>query len=131
MRFFIEECILRCWLEPSTPPANTTRSTRGIAADCRSGSRPQITIESPYPPRVSRNEGIPQPDSKPLEIRDVAGRQGEVVDEGDRGDLLAERVAGIGDSEPAPDLSSVGVESKNTLAESLDDARQPRVSRLA
>ena len=44
----------------------------------------------------------------------------EVVDERDRGDLLVERVIGIGDPETAPDLRGVRVERQDAFAELID-----------
>lgn len=71
---------------------------------------------------LSGNERIHQADPQPSEIRDIAGRQSEVVDQRNRSDLLLERMVGIGDPETAPDLSGDRVEGQDALAELLDHA---------
>src|SRR5271165_4342448 len=74
--------------------------------------------------RPCGSEGISHPD-QPLEVRDVAGRQRQVVDQGDGSDLLVERVIGIRDSKPSPDLRRVGAEGQDALGEPIDDVFQP------
>ena len=69
--------------------------------------------------------------SRALEIGDIASHEGEVVDERDGGDLLVERVAWVGNSQMAPDLRRVRIESENAFAERFDDGSpaKPRDSR--
>ena len=92
--------------------------------------RVAIANIAPYSPPCSDRKGFFSLTPKPFKIRDIAGRQREIVDEGNRGNLLVERVVRIGDPETAPDLCGVRVEGENAVAELLDDAFEPRLEAL-
>ena len=96
--------------------------SRGAGAD--------VWVRPPLFAAPCGNERIPQPDPEPPEIRDIAGRQSEAIDQRDRGDLFVERVIGIGDPETAPDLRGVRVERQYAVAELLDHAFEPRLETL-
>lgn len=68
---------------------------------------------------------VRQFDSGALEIGDVAGDEGEVVDESDGGDLLVERVDWAGNSQVTLNLRGVRIEGEDAFGERVDHARQP------
>src|SRR5512146_1488477 len=70
-------------------------------------------------------ERVGQFDPRALEVGDVAGDEGEVVDDSDGGDLLVERAAWVGNSQITPDLRRVRIEGEDTFTIGFDDARQP------
>src|SRR5690349_17494436 len=70
-------------------------------------------------------ERVGQFDPRALEIADVAGDEGEVVDDSDGCDLLVERAACVGNSQITPDLRRVRIEGEDAFTIRFDDARQP------
>src|SRR5271166_2385110 len=85
-------------LSVSIPPA---KSRLRRTAPTRTARRSdEDLIRAALLARPCGSEGISHPD-QPLEVRDVAGRQRQVVDQGDGSDLLVERVIGIRDSKPS------------------------------
>jgi DNA-binding NarL/FixJ family response regulator len=89
----------------------------------------------------ARRKRVEQPDANGLEVRHVAGDDGQVVDQRNGRDLFVQLMFGVRNAQLSPHLGSLGVESKNvvvvvprTATRRAQSARHPaadlRISRL-
>ena len=110
----------------STIPSDTPkRILRGARIANTSADQTPTTFDPDHAPVASTREWVNQADSCPAEVVRVPGDQGQVIDQGDGGNLLVQGVFRVRDPQPAPDLGDLGVEAQDVVPVIPQDFVQP------